>query len=217
MQVLIVANGHLNDVCITDYTADYLIAVDNGVQYCLRQNQRPDLAIGDFDSITPNFFEQLHLQNIPIKKYSSEKDQTDLELALLYAVNVLQADKIIVLAALGGREDMSFANVFLLMHPMLIHCDITLVADVQHMTLITAKRKFSKTLAINTTVSLLPLTSTVKGVSTHGLKYPLNDECLSMGYTRSISNISNATLVEVEIESGVLLICQDLRKTSGSS
>ena len=48
MQVVIVANGELA-APISSYDYDFLIAVDNGLHYCLQQKCIPDLLIGDLD------------------------------------------------------------------------------------------------------------------------------------------------------------------------
>ena len=113
MQVVIVANGELA-APISSYDYDFLIAVDNGLHYCLQQKCIPDLLIGDLDSVSTIDMVQAQQLNIPTQQYPREKDQTDLELALLHAIECLAAKKIIVLATMGGRDDMCLANALIL-------------------------------------------------------------------------------------------------------
>ncbi|HNU74801.1 MAG TPA: thiamine diphosphokinase, partial [Deltaproteobacteria bacterium] len=54
-----------------------IIAADRGAQYCLDAGVKPDLVVGDMDSISPDAFEEVKRSGIPLEKYSSEKDETD--------------------------------------------------------------------------------------------------------------------------------------------
>jgi len=58
---------------------------------------------------------------------------------------------------------------------------------------------------MNDRVSLVPLNGSVTGVSTHGLKYPLDRATLFAHKTRGISNQLNAQQAEVTVETGTLL------------
>ena len=54
-------------------------------------------------------------------------------------------------------------------------------------------------------LSLIPISSEVKGVETQGLYYPLKCETLFMGHTRGISNIFLGNTAKVSIKQGLLL------------
>jgi len=55
------------------------------------------------------------------------------------------------------------------------------------------------------TVSLLPLSPIVRGISTSGLRYPLTNESLIFYRSRGISNEMLAENASVQIQSGILL------------
>ncbi len=205
MQVVIVANGELA-APISSYDYDFLIAVDNGLHYCLQQKCIPDLLIGDLDSVSTIDMVQAQQLNIPTQQYPREKDQTDLELALLHAIECLAAKKIIVLATMGGRDDMCLANALILTQSQFRDYDIELVGLKQSIHLITENKPFIKQLALQRIVSLLPITLTVEGVTTQGLEYPLSHATLYIGSTRSISNVVTEELVSISICSGLLLV-----------
>ena len=87
MKIAIVANG-VNNVTETELKqADYVIAVDNGATYCYLGNKIPDLVIGDLDSVSDKVREQLQVDNVVIQQYPQEKDYTDLQLAIQFAVD----------------------------------------------------------------------------------------------------------------------------------
>jgi len=205
MHVVIVANGSGQDREFPKY--NYLIAVDNGATYCLKKEIKPNLVIGDFDSLPVKTFEYLQSLSVPFKKYPVEKDQTDLEIALLFAVNELSAKKITLINAVGGRDDLTLANIFLLAHPRLIDAKITLIGEEQNLTLITPLKPFSQKLNVATKLSLLPISPQVDNVLTQGLKYPLNHEALHFAYSRSLSNEVIAPQVDISISSGLLIVC----------
>ncbi len=52
------------------------------------------------------------------------------------------------------------------------------------------------------TVSLLPFSEKVSGITTHGMQYPLNEESLEWGTTRGISNVCISDSASVEVKSG---------------
>ena len=60
------------------------------------------------------------------------------------------------------------------------------------------------------TLSLLPLSATVEGITYTGLHYPLQNATLSFGSTRGVSNTLSSTRATVTLRSGVALIVQTL-------
>ena len=87
-KILIVGAINKLFVDITEY--DFVIGVDQGAGYLLAQNEKLDLAIGDFDSMTQNEKQLLEQQNIPVITYPAVKDETDGELAMIYVAQHYQ-------------------------------------------------------------------------------------------------------------------------------
>ena len=56
------------------------------------------------------------------------------------------------------------------------------------------------------TVSFIPISGDVSGVTTRGLAYPLLGETLFLGSSRSVSNTLLETEATIELEQG-LLVC----------
>ena len=167
--------------------------------------------IGDLDSISKDDSKWISENHIEIRKFPKKKDQTDLELALLAAID-RAGDPITVVGALGGRIDQTLTNIFLLLMPELQNADIRLDDGKEELFLIQAHGYVTG--KKGDTVSLLPLLSPVMGIRTKGLKYPLKDEILFPERSRGVSNEMESDKAEVTMKSGVLL-CIHTRKIKG--
>ena len=88
---------------------EFIIGCDGGCKVLEDLNINYDLALGDFDS----FSESLINPNITKIKFKSEKDESDLELALDYALK-LDPEKILIYNATGKRIDHLLASINLL-------------------------------------------------------------------------------------------------------
>lgn len=94
-------------------TEEYIVGVDQGALLLLQNNMHIDLAIGDFDSVTDEEFEQIKKVAVETKKYRTRKDYTDLYLAIEEILE-MSYRKIIIYGGMGGRFDHSYANLSLL-------------------------------------------------------------------------------------------------------
>jgi thiamine pyrophosphokinase len=183
--------------------ADLLIAADGGALPLLRAGIVPHVAIGDMDSIDATSLAELETYAIALRRFPREKDETDLELALLYAA-AAGATAIDILGALGGRWDHTLANVALLALPELRERRTRLLADRQTLFLVRDAAMLEG--QAGDTVSLLPLAGDAHGVTTKGLRYPLDDATLSYERARGVSNVLLAPPGYVSLRAGLLLV-----------
>ncbi|MDQ2999047.1 MAG: thiamine diphosphokinase, partial [Chloroflexota bacterium] len=185
--------------------ADLLIAADGGALPLLRAGIIPHVAIGDMDSIGAAGLAELKTHEVVLRRFPREKDETDLELALLYAA-AAGATAIDILGALGGRWDHTLANVALLALPELRERRVRLLAD--HQTLFLVRDAATLEGQAGDTVSLLPLASAAHGVTTKGLRYPLDNATLSYERARGVSNVLLDPPGHVSLREGLLLVVQ---------
>lgn len=78
-------------------SCDFVAAADSGASYAREMLRIPDLAVGDFDSITNEDLNWLRQNKVPLYDYFVAKDETDAELAayLLLAIeDVTQTDSL---------------------------------------------------------------------------------------------------------------------------
>ncbi len=193
---------------------DFLIAADGGHRHLEALGLLPHLVIGDLDSLPDGEQQALTRAGVEIKTFPPEKDETDLELALLEAVD-RRFKSILVVAALGGRLDHTLGNLSLLAAPFLEDCDVSLDDGATHAWLMTAKR-YPAGLEIKgplgDRVSLVAILGVVKGIFTKGLKYPLCHENLLPYQTRGISNVMLGTTALIQIQEGQLLVLHSQKK-----
>lgn len=95
----------------TDF--DVLVGVDRGALWLLEQGLPLDYAVGDFDSVSRVEFERISSQAGKLVTAQPEKNDTDLELALLTVFADHPQAQVTIFGAFGGRLDHSLANVFL--------------------------------------------------------------------------------------------------------
>lgn len=213
--VLVVADGDVADRDALDAAwpgwADavgLVVAADGGAHGATRLGFAIDLLVGDGDSIDPAELARLGASGVPIRRADRDKDESDTELAVLAAIE-LGAEDIVVVGALGGRRlDHALANLGLLAHPALLGRSCVLLAEETRVTLITGPATREVTGRIGDIVSLLPLGDGVTGVTTVGLRYPLDDEPLPVGPARGLSNVLAAEAARVTVATGRLLIVE---------
>lgn len=214
-RIVIFANGELNDGplvrrALAEAQGGLVAAADGGARLAQACGLEPNAVIGDMDSLTAAEVAALRASGATILSYPQEKDETDLELALMWAVEQ-GAAWIRVVGALGGRFDQMISNLHLLALPALKGCDVRLVAGRQEAWLLYPPEGFIEG-APGDTVSLLPLGGRVTGVRTDGLRYPLRDETLALGPARGVSNVLAEARARVRTQEGVLLVVRTLGK-----
>lgn len=188
---------------LSDSEGARVIAADGGTRIAWLYGRPPDVVIGDMDSLSEKELSRLENDGAELVRYPPEKDETDLELALLYAAE--QAISWIrIIGAIGGRFDQMLANVYLLSLPELEGCDVAIVARNQIISLL---RPGSHQLEgkIGDTVSLIPVACDVSGIRTEGMKYPLKGEILAFGPARGISNVMLTDRARIKFDGGLLL------------
>jgi thiamine pyrophosphokinase len=205
MLVLIFANGEMRELeWIRPYLAKavVIIAADGGSRHLAALNVRPDLVVGDMDSLPASVGEDWQTAGTRIITHPAEKDETDLELALLYAV-LHYEEPVLVFGAMGGRLDHMMGNLLLLAHPALVGREVKLVEPFQRAWLVDADTRIQG--EVGDLVSLIPLNDDVEIGRTMGLKWKLEQEALRFGLARGISNVMTESQASVEVLSGLLL------------
>ena len=192
--------------------ADRVIAADYGAHHVLAWGWPLHLLIGDLDSLPAADLEAIQAMGIPMVTAPAAKDETDLELALMHALDG-GARELVICAALGGRADHMLANVLLLARPELADASAAIVEAGQTVRLLRGGVSAAGETAHLTVVgaagdllTLLPLAGDARGVTTAGLLYPLSDEPLLFGRARGISNVLSASVAQIWLREGLLLV-----------
>lgn len=217
-KAIIVANGQIRDYNLTcrrikkDYGFDkniLIVAADGGIKHCMNMHIFPDIVIGDMDSINIKLMENLSKNTKDIKfiNSSSEKDESDTQLALDYIIEQ-KINDVIILGALGDRIDHSFANIILLASPDYDNKDIKIIDEKNEITVV--KKPTDINGKKGKKISIFSLSPYTYFISTKGLKYKLKDEKLLFSPARGLSNIFISDKANIEIKNGQLLIVKEL-------
>ena len=197
---IIFANGELPETGIALPPDAVVIAADGGARHCLSLGITPKVVIGDFDSLSPAETAALEARGAQLIRYPAEKDETDLELALDYAI-AAGAAEITLYALLGGRWDMSFANLLLLAAPRFDGLRFRISAGETAVHILRGGETLTLRGSPGETVSLVPL-SDLHGLTYRGLKWPLSNADLPFGTPRGVSNVLLGERAEISLAAG---------------
>ncbi len=208
MRVLIFANG---DPTPSDLLQRWrqpeaiTIAADGGAHHALAIGLTPDTVIGDLDSLPDATLIDLERRGVRFIIHPLRKDETDLELAIQYALEC-GATEIIVFSALGGRWDQSLANILLLTLPALRDVPARIVDRRQTLRVVTGDQPAYIEGQAGDTLSLIALGGDALGVTIEGCEYPLVDGRLPFGKTLGISNVLTGPTARVKVKEGIVLV-----------
>ncbi|MGN0666573.1 MAG: thiamine diphosphokinase [Huintestinicola sp.] len=156
MTAVIFGGADINNYSLVSVPEDgYIIAADKGYMHCRMLGIAPDAVIGDFDSCScpspegdwvsfdpgayPEAYKRkkavLDGKETEIISAPSEKDDTDMHMAVRYAVQS-GFDDIIVYGGLGGRAGHSMANIQTMTYAVRTGCNILFAGDTCSMTVL---------------------------------------------------------------------------------
>ncbi len=184
---------------------DLVLAADGGGRHAASLGWPVHCLVGDFDSLSPPLLAGFEARGTEIIRHPVDKDEIDFELALMLARRRGHG-RIEVLGAVGGRWDMSLANLFL---PRAVGRDGGAIRF-RHgdWTFLTVTGPAELTLAgrAGDRLSLLPLGEDVPGITLRGCRYPLAGETLKAGFSRGLSNRLTDSEASLTLASGTLLV-----------
>lgn len=210
---IIVSGGNIHK----DFALDFLkknktentclIAADRGVEFFMGTDLEPDVAVGDFDSLSAEGAKYMEtLKHTEIRRLKPEKDDSDTQSAANYAIEQ-GTERIMILGATGNRIDHLMANFGLLVLGKIKQVQIVLVDAYNYMSLIESGMILKKEEQFGKYVSFFPIEGEVTGLTLKGFKYPLNSYTLKVedsGLT--VSNEISDPEAEVTFETGKLLM-----------
>lgn len=209
MKIAVLANGAWDSEWGSQVLkeVDFLICADGGANYAALSGRLPNLLIGDLDSITPeNLVKCEKTAGCIIKRFPCEKDETDLELALIYAeeqASLVSERDIWLYGATGKRIDHFLGNIALMLAYARKGYRIHLV-DPEHESWILQSREKIRG-SLGQVISLIALSEKAV-VTTEGLYYPLQQGVLLQDSPRGMSNVFLGKEVVIQVHSGWVLV-----------
>ncbi len=179
-----------------------IVAADRGADHALSLGLRVDVAVGDFDSISPVGLAELERSGTSVERHPVAKDASDLELAFDAAL-LLRPRRILVVGGAGGRLDHLVGELLLMAAEA--YAGVEIDAQLGRAAVHVVRGERVLTGRPGELVSLLALHGAATGVVTEGLVYPLRGEALAPGSSRGLSNVFAHREARVSVESGVLV------------
>ena len=186
------------DLCFKREDGDLVIAADAGLAHLKKAGLRPDLILGDFDSLgeAPKETDAL--------VFPKEKDYTDADLAIREGKKRGFA-RFCLYGALGARLGHTVANFQLLSALAREGRRGYLVGDGQAVTVIeNGELRFLP--RGSGYISVFAFGGDAKGVTLEGLKYTLSDGVLGTSFPLGVSNEFTGSAACVRVKDGQLLV-----------
>ncbi|HEU5141184.1 MAG TPA: thiamine diphosphokinase [Bacillales bacterium] len=162
------------------------VGVDRGMYQLNRRGIQPDYGFGDFDSLSVDELRKIQTES-KLFTFPAEKDKTDLELAVEWAIHQ-RPESITLFGATGGRLDHEWVNIRLLKKSLGTGIEMAIV-DRQNE--IIARKPGCYRINRDTDypyLSFLPFGESIKGLSLEGFKYPLSNVDVDGTTTLTVSN-----------------------------
>lgn len=207
-RAVVIAGGEIHTIPIIE-SDDLVIAADSGYDHALSLGIQVDLLIGDLDSISPEGLDHARDHDVETMEFPRDKDRTDLELALRAAL-----DRDATAVDIHGGEGGTIAH-FLGVALSLAHSDWEGIDLAWHtgtgiVRPATRNRSVEVSVEVDDTITIIPV-GDVHGVTTSGLRWPLENASMEHGTTLGISNEATARTVTATVDQGALLVIQEHR------
>jgi len=194
----IVGAGTNYGLDFTVAVGDFVIAADGGFDHLHKQGITPDLSIGDFDSIAgkPTQGNIIALDKV--------KDHTDTFEAIQKGIS-LGYESFHIYCGTGGRFDHTFANIQALGFLSRNNKRGYLVGQDYVVTAITNSGIVFEP-GCRGFISVFAYSDKATGVCIKGLKYELDDHCLTNTFPIGVSNEFTGVGSVISVENGTLAI-----------
>ncbi len=207
---LIVAGGDAIDpaVLIDLPSPAWVVAADSGLDHALSLGLRPDFVVGDMDSVDPASLATIEESGVPVERYPADKDATDLELALSRVIS-RGHEETVVIGGHGGRLDHLLGNALLVTADRFAATRIEWRIGTTRVFVVRSHFPARIDGTAGDVVSILPVGGDAVGVTTSGMRWPLDGARLPTGSTRGISNLLTDRHGTVTIDGGVVLVIHE--------
>ena len=177
---------------------DFIIAADGGALSLGKIGIRPNLIVGDLDSL--NFAPT----GVEIRRFKVEKDETDMHLALIEGAK-RGYDTFYIFGGVGGRIDHTFANYCLLKYAKEQGFSVYLM-DKDYYSFVIKNESASIFGKEGRTFSAFAFGGEARGVSINGAKYEARDIIMTPDFPLGVSNSFISEKAELSVKDGALLV-----------
>lgn len=178
---------------------DLVLCADGGYDAARRQGIKPDMVLGDFDSIRAP-----QVGDCPVTRVSRHKDETDTFLCLRAGMEK-GCRSFIILGGLSGRLDHTMANLQLMAYGREKGLDVWILNE-NNMACMLGPGEHRIPRREGVKLSLFSYTEKCTGIHLSGVEYPLENAELTFTFPLGVSNEFKAGEAAIRFESGLLLL-----------
>jgi thiamine pyrophosphokinase len=202
--IAIVAGGTLHESVVSRVRkAGYIIGVDKGAYWLLKHGIVPDVAIGDFDSVSTSELRVIEKKVKNFIRHPAVKDATDLELAIEHA-KTLAPKEVGIFGAIGTRYDHTYAGIMLLTRLASHNIYGYIVDNFNEIFIVRRVAKLTSS-GVFPYISLFPLQQTAV-VTLKGFRYNVTRQAFVPGSTLGVSNEIVGKNAQVMVHQGAILL-----------
>ena len=203
---------------------DEVVCLDGGYDIAMEQNIQPNVLMGDLDSLATNpdtiralFAASADRENaLRIMQYPTDKDFTDLELALKN-LDPEEYPELLIVGGIGGRLDQTAVNLQMIARYTAGSNDKDSSQGFRVIEMMDGRNRCFAVRSNGTGfctipaqrdvyLSLIPMSEKCTGVSLTGVKYPLEKATLHRGASLAVSNEFADDVAKLSVEEGALLV-----------
>ena len=188
-----------------------IIAADSGYLTARRFGFRPELLLGDLDSLDRTRLAPHELDELDKLIVPAVKDDTDTQLAVETLFERFGTDiDIVIVGGLGGRLDHTLSSVFLLEY-IAKKGAAAIMTDGRNRVRVMTAHGTTQRLRIARGykyLSLVSLSDVCEGVSVGGVFYPLSGATLTRDWSYAVSNEITADHADISLNSGIMLVIE---------
>lgn len=180
-----------------------VIAADSGMRHAAMLGIVPELWVGDFDSVPPGL-DKVYL-DVPRRAFPAEKDKTDGELAIGFALGA-GATSLIMAGAFGGeRPDHMFLHLAQALRLCEGGLDVRLTSGAQEGLPLLPGRRHTFAYPRHMLFSILAF-SDLSGLTVEGARWPLDAVEVPFGSSLTLSNAVDDALAVTLLRGRALLV-----------
>ena len=184
-----------------------ILGIDAGVPATEAAGYKPDMVLGDFDSVTDEDRKRIIDQYPERVLLDPVKDDTDMEAAIRFILRK-NPSKITILGGTGSRMDHTMTNLRLLVIAAGAGVPAVLLDTTNRIRVLTGSVTLKREDLFGTYVSLLPVEGEVRGITLRGFRYGLSDAALYPFSSLGISNELTGEEGEILFSGGMLYMME---------
>ena len=191
-----------SEPCCLDNSFDLVLAADGGYRTAKKMNLDIDVLLGDFDSITSEEIKEAESKGIKTISFPTDKDKTDGELAVDYAISEM-SEELVILGSFKEELDHALGNLFLLFKIDKVGIKSKLLTQKYEIELINSEKEYLEKQGHE--LSLIPVSEIVEDLNIEGSHYNLTNVKVEMGQTLTLRNIIIDKKAKVYFKKGKVL------------